>query len=256
MSFRLLVALSLMGSPLAALAVPITFEFGGTLTSNTPNLLNPNAGYNEFPTAVVGEAFTGEITFDSLNYVVDPCCFGSTVDYQYAEVGKNGMVMSVTFGGFTLQTNASLPPTLFLDDTHSQIKVVNDSEVGGVIYDHLSFMSQTVLPSGNWSGTYSMIDGDLVQSNAAFIAIDLDSRSGGDASVLGSTDLPLVPPNLDGFGLRQFAILGGFPNVFVRGEIEYLRLAPTRVPEPSPLMLVLAASIGLVLRRRGFVSRA
>ncbi|MBB6096231.1 hypothetical protein HNQ60_005153 [Povalibacter uvarum] len=251
MSVRRVVALSLLVNPLAVLAVPITFEFGGTITANNPNVLTRHLGYDEFPSAVVGEAFKGEITFDSQNYVADPCCFGTSVAYEYADAGKTGMVMNVTFGGFTLQTDASLPPSLFLDDSHSEIRVLNDGEVAGQVYDHLSFMTQTVLPSGNWSGAYSTIDGEIVESSAAFIAIDLDSRSGGNASVLGSTDLPTVPPDLEGFGLRQFSILGGFPNVFIRGEIEYLRLAtPTRVPEPGPLMLVAAASIGLLFRRR------
>lgn len=233
--------------PFQVEAVPITFDFGGTITSTTNNFFN---GANEFPAAVVGEMFSGHVTFDSANFTRSDCSVCSSSTYTYADTAPFGMTIEVAFGGFSISTNTSFDPTLFLFGAggHSRISIANDRPIGSILSDNYNFISQTVLPSGNFSGAYTT---GLVESPIAFLGLAFATGLTGDTSVLSGTDLPLVPPDISLFETRSFSILGGFPNVFVRGEVDYLTLrSANAVPEPSVLLLLaLGLSILAIMRR-------
>ncbi len=249
----LLALLALAALP--ANAAPITFEFGGTLTENNNNAFG---GANEFAQAVIGEEFFGHITFDPDSFVRTDCdvCSSST----YTDTAPLAMTIDVTFGGFTLQTNTSFAPTLFLYPTlstpggHSRISVRNDDELSPTVtVDGLHFISQTVLPSGNFSGAYVDAEGGgIVESPVAFLALDFTTGLDGDLSFLSDRELPLMPPDISLAENRSFSILGGFPNIFVRGTVDFLRLGRTSVPEPATgLLLAIGFGAMLVgLRRR------
>jgi len=214
-----------------ALGVPITFDFGGTITETNPNRLTAHLGFNEFPDAVVGETFFGHITVDPETYL-QRSDTATSAAYWF---DLAAMTMQVTFGNTTLRTDGSLGPAgpFSLPPGHSRVEVIDDRMGGAGPFDALHILSQTLLLSGSWSG--ANVEG--VPVPAAFMAIDL---FGGPASSWAGTDIPMTSIDPDLFSSSQFSILGGFPNVFVRGTMDFFTPRAS-VAEPSSIALLLLA---------------
>lgn len=228
-----------------ALGVPVTFDFGGTITETNPNQLTAHLGFNEFPDAVVGGTFFGHITVDQ-DALLQRSDTATSATYWFDIAG---MAMQVTFGGTTLRTDASLGPAgpFSLPPGHSRVDVIDDRMGASGPFDALHVLSQTLLPSGNWSG--ANVGG--VPAPAAFMAIDL---FGGPATSWDGTNIPTASIDPDLFPSNQFAILGGFPNVFVRGTVDFFTLR-TSVAEPSTLALMLLALGAMIWTSRSKLRR-
>ena len=236
----LLTALLAAMSPVASAAV-ITYYFGGVITEVNPNRLLPSAGVDEFPDAQVGVRFDGTISLDLLAYESRSDGLTSSV-YSY---GIGAAVFEVHFGQTVVRTDDSIPvggPWGL--DSFTEVSVVDNLVSGSQTVDAFHVFSQTRLPSGNWGGG-SLPDGTRVPT--AFLALDL---FGAPADYFSSTSISAASAiDLEAFALRQFSIIGGFPNVFVRGEVDYL-VASRQVSEPSALALVAVALFMLFLARR------
>ena len=228
-----------------AQAVPVTFLFEGTITEVNPNNTVPFNGVNEFPGVNPGDAFSGHYTFESEG---DPelSGFGDTATYFYT---ANSFEMRVEFGSFVLVTDPSLEiiNTSVPAGSHSAI-VVSDNAI--TPFDAYRVRSTTTLPSGNNSGAFGP---DLLPTSA--ISMDIDLFTTSNLAAVTSLDLPTSPPDLSAFTQARFALLGGFPNVFVVGDITSMSLLDTvQVPEPSTWLLLLLG-LGLLAAARAFAVR-
>ncbi len=209
---RLMVVLSLLSS-WAAQAVPITYNFGGTVTSSF------------LPAQfAVGSSFNGSFTFDSAAVDADP---NATVG-DYA----TGFGITATVGGITYSNVAGSGSAIVWNNNGGLDRF--DAQVQGVLAGPVLVNAST-----NLAGFSPFI----------LRAVFDDSSQ----TAFSSDSLPaLLNPGAFGSDVFQLSFYQGVTQVNVLGTIDSLRLAGngTGVPEPATYALMLFGLGAFAMQRR------
>ncbi len=199
-------------------AVPITFEFTGSLTGVYGPIGLPDPFIGIFSR---GQAFSGSFTYDS----------------DAPVTGQGTGPQALSYSGAISNFHAQIGG-LYADFDNGGISVRNDDDLGGGgdLIDSIVAHARTDLPSRPTNVTTNIVLPGYELESASFYIQD------SAAAMFDSPDLPLYAPDLTdtwNYFFLEFGLIEGTAEGSVNGKLETLTsFEGSAVPEPTTVLLV------------------